>query len=312
VLIDPARRADYSAYRGATLLAPNRVEMALAVGRPIRTSDDALAAAFDLRDRLGAGAVLLKLDKGGMVLAAAGVPGRVFPTLPREVCDVTGAGDMVLAMMGLCRASGLDWADAAPLANLAAGLEVERLGVTPVTRAELHAACAAAEIGKQVTLAHMETLAAGYRKGGKTLVFTNGCFDLLHVFHANYLGEAAALGDVLVVAVNSDASVRRLRGPARPVIKEADCAAMLAALDCVDHVLIFDDDTPHELLRRLRPEILVKGGTYRVEEVVGADVVAAYGGRVCVTGKIDGVSTTDILAAVRKPPSREGNESANP
>ncbi len=146
----------------------------------------------------------------------------------------------------------------------------------------------------------MEALAAGYRRQGKTLVFTNGCFDMLHVGHVTYLSEAAAEGDVLIVAVNSDASVRRLKGQDRPVIKEADRAAMLAALACVSHVLIFEEDTPLALLHRVRPEVLVKGGTYRVDEVVGADVVKAYGGRVCVTGKVDGVSTSEILAAVRK------------
>jgi D-beta-D-heptose 7-phosphate kinase/D-beta-D-heptose 1-phosphate adenosyltransferase len=121
----------------------------------------------------------------------------------------------------------------------------------------------------------------------------------LHVGHANYLREAADLGDVLIVAVNSDASVRRLKGNDRPVIREADRAAMLAALACVRHVLIFEEDTPHELLRRLRPNVLVKGGTYTVEEIVGKEIVEAYGGRVCVLGKVDGVSTTEILAAVR-------------
>ena len=153
---------------------------------------------------------------------------------------------------------------------------------------------------KLVTADEMAALAEVYRGDGKTLVFTNGCFDLLHVGHAEYLGEAAAFGDVLIVAVNSDASVRGLKGPDRPVIGEADRAAMLAALGYVAHVLIFDEATPHELLRRLRPDVLVKGGTYTVDEVVGKEVVEAYGGRVCVTSRRPGVSTSAILAAVRR------------
>jgi D-beta-D-heptose 7-phosphate kinase/D-beta-D-heptose 1-phosphate adenosyltransferase len=135
---------------------------------------------------------------------------------------------------------------------------------------------------------------------GKTLVFTNGCFDLLHVGHASYLQDAAKLGDVLVVAVNSDDSVRRLKGPGRPVIRQADRAAMIAALECVDHVFLFDEDTPLELLHKLRPQVLVKGGTYSPEQIIGKEVVEAYGGKVCLTERVKGISTTAILTgAVR-------------
>jgi D-beta-D-heptose 7-phosphate kinase/D-beta-D-heptose 1-phosphate adenosyltransferase len=296
VCIDPARIPDYTRYRGATLLTPNRVEAELATGRKIVTPEDGLAAASELRDRLNIAAVLVKLDRDGMALAALDQPARHFPTQPRAVCDVTGAGDLVLALLGLACASGLTWAEAIPLANLAAGLEVERLGVAPVTRAELRAALAPRKL---VTLDDMATLAAAYRRQGKTVVCTNGCFDLLHVGHAQYLQEAAQLGDVLIVALNSDASVRRLKGPARPVIGQADRAALLAALGCVAHVLIFDDDTPHALLERLRPDVLVKGGTYRVEDVVGRELVQGYGGQVCVTGERPGVSTTALLAELR-------------
>ncbi|HET6880297.1 MAG TPA: D-glycero-beta-D-manno-heptose 1-phosphate adenylyltransferase [Pirellulales bacterium] len=137
------------------------------------------------------------------------------------------------------------------------------------------------------------------RTTGATIVFTNGCFDLLHAGHVQLLEEARRLGDVLVVAVNSDASVRRLKGPTRPVVREAERAAMLASLACVDFVVIFDEDTPHRLLEAIRPDVLVKGGTYRAEEVVGREIVEAYGGRVCVTSRIDGVSTTKLVESVR-------------
>jgi D-beta-D-heptose 7-phosphate kinase/D-beta-D-heptose 1-phosphate adenosyltransferase len=217
------------------------------------------------------------------------------------VYDVTGAGDMVLAMLGLCLASDVDLTTAVPLANAAAGLEVERLGVVPVTRSEI---CAELErsrgtvADKLVTADQMAQLAEQHRRQGKSIVFTNGCFDLLHVGHVNYLLDASQEGDVLVVAVNSDVSVRRLKGASRPIISQHNRAALLAALACVDHVLVFDEETPHELLRQIRPDVLVKGGTYRVDEVVGREIVESYGGRVSVMGKVEGLSTTGILKSV--------------
>jgi D-beta-D-heptose 7-phosphate kinase/D-beta-D-heptose 1-phosphate adenosyltransferase len=153
---------------------------------------------------------------------------------------------------------------------------------------------------KVVGAEEMAALAAAYRRAGRTLVFTNGCFDLLHAGHVRYLQEAARLGDVLVVAVNSDASVRALKGPGRPVIPEADRTALLAAPEAVDHVVVFGEDTPLRLLSLLRPDLLVKGGTYTVEEVVGRELVESCGGRVCVTGQTEGVSTTQILAAIAR------------
>lgn len=201
------------------------------------------------------------------------------------------------------------------MANVAAGLEIERVGVAPVTREEIAEAvrwapktARAAGYGrgagarsKLASLDEMARLAAAYRRDGKSVVFTNGCFDLLHVGHVTYLEEAADLGDILVVAVNSNASIRRLgKGPERPIALEADRAAMLAALGCVDHVLIFDDDTPHRLLDAIRPDVLVKGGTYTVDQVVGHEIVEAYGGHVCVTGMQPGVSTTKLVAEIRK------------
>lgn len=189
------------------------------------------------------------------------------------------------------------------LANLAAGLEVERLGVATVSRAELSAELrSAGQIppSKVVTVDAMMLLAEAYRKKGKRIVFTNGCFDLLHIGHVTYLQEAATLGDVLVVAVNSDRSVRRLKGDSRPVINQADRALMLAALSCVDHVIVFDDDTPHSLLHRLRPDVLVKGGTYSTQDIVGREAVQQYGGNICVTGKTNGISTTIILEKIKE------------
>jgi D-beta-D-heptose 7-phosphate kinase/D-beta-D-heptose 1-phosphate adenosyltransferase len=208
VFIDPGRITEYARYRGADLLVPNRGEAEMATARKIQTAQNALAAAQALRDYVGCGAVIVK-DRAGMVLATDPGARRVYPTQPREVYDVTGAGDMVLAVIGLCRAAGVDWNNAVPLANLAAGLEVEKLGVAALTRAEIRlASMSGVAPQKMVTLDEMESLANAYRRQGKKLVFTNGCFDLLHVGHVNTLQEATRLGDLLIVAVNSDASVR--------------------------------------------------------------------------------------------------------
>ncbi len=299
VLVDPARGVDLARYRAAEALLPNRAEAAAVLGRVVATLEDGAEAAREMGERSGA-AVLLKLDRDGMALSLPGEQPRLYPARARQVCDVTGAGDMVLAAAGLARAAGLPWEAAARLANLAAALKVERPAGVKVERQELVTAPGARRwaTGKVVGLAVLEELTQGYRRAGRRVVLTNGCFDLLHAGHAAYLEEAAQLGDVLVVAVNGDRSVRRLKGAERPIVGEAERAALVAALECVDHVLLFDDDTPHEVLSRLRPDVLVKGGDYQLEEVVGREVVQAYGGRVCLTGRQSGLSTSRLIEAV--------------
>jgi D-beta-D-heptose 7-phosphate kinase/D-beta-D-heptose 1-phosphate adenosyltransferase len=217
------------------------------------------------------------------------------------VYDITGAGDMVLAMLGVCLAEQTGIETAVQLANAAAGLEVERAGVAAISRPEIQEKLqedAPAGRRKQVTLTEAMEIAAQLRARGKRVVLTNGCFDLLHVGHVTYLEQASRLGDLLIVAVNSDDSVRRNKGPQRPVISQHDRAAMLAALGCVDYVLVFDEDTPHTLLHAIRPDVLVKGGTYTPDQVVGHEIVRGYGGQVAVTGVVGGVSTTQILGQV--------------
>jgi D-beta-D-heptose 7-phosphate kinase / D-beta-D-heptose 1-phosphate adenosyltransferase len=300
-LVDPACRTDYERYRGASLLIPNRREAEWATGWPIYGVSEALAAGQRLCQQCEVSAVLVKLGGDGMALVEGGWGGRAWPAWTQVARDVTGAGDMVLAMMGVGRASGLGWAEAAPLANAAAGLKVSRQGAATVSRDELWAELLPprrAAVDKIVTVEQMEALRGAYRRQGRTVVLTNGCFDLLHAGHVGCLEEAARLGDVLIVAVNSDASVRRLKGPTRPVMEQEQRALLVAALACVDHVLIFDDDTPHALLEQLSPDVLAKGGTYDATEVVGREVVEAYGGRVCVTSKTDGISTTRIRSRV--------------
>jgi D-beta-D-heptose 7-phosphate kinase/D-beta-D-heptose 1-phosphate adenosyltransferase len=309
VLVDPARGADFAAYRGAELLLPNRAEAAQASGRRVGNTEEALAAARDLRQRTGVPGVLVKLDRDGMVLDVADEPPRVFPARASLVREVSGAGDEVLALLGLCRASGVVWPAAVELASVAAGLHVGGGAATPLRREDLHTAVQASRPSqsKVVSLQRLAERAEGYRRQGKRVVLTNGCFDLVHAGHAAYLEEAKTLGDVLVVAVNDDVSVRRLKGQGRPVVPQAERMALLAALACVDHVLLFAADTPHEVLRRVRPDVLVKGGDYTVDEVVGREVVVEQGGQVHVTGKHTGLSTTHLIATVRQPTGLTGN-----
>lgn len=302
VIVDPSQNANYACYRHATILTPNRAEAETATRRTIRTHQAAIVAGQQLCQECCAEAVLVTLDSEGMAIIRADGSGEMISTRPRAVCDVTGAGDMVLAMTGVCQAMKVPLTETARLANTAAGLEVEKLGIVPVGREEIEAELertSRKKPRKPIGLGEMVALARSYRQSGKTIVLTSGCFDLLHVGHADCLQEAAGLGDVLVVAVNSDQSVSKAKGPDRPVIKQQDRATLLASFHAVDHVLLFDDDTPHELLRQIRPDVLVKGGTYTAEEVVGREIVQSYGGNVCVVGKRDDISTSQIITSMR-------------
>lgn len=310
VVVDPMRGTDYSRYRGATTLTPNRLEAELATRRKIVSPEDAFAAGRELCRDMDLAMAIVTLDRDGMALvwpeatqATENLPPRdqVFPTRARAVYDITGAGDMVLATIGVALACGLSPAEAIELGNVTAGLEVERIGVVVIPREEIRAALVAAQTSQRPKVLERDALLAALtedRIAGRRVVFTNGCFDLLHVGHITYLQEAASCGDRLIVAVNSDACVQRLKGPHRPVICERDRAAMLAALECVDYVVLFDEDTPRELLTELRPDVLVKGGTYTVDQIVGHEIVEAYGGRVVAAGMVEGVSTTAIVRSV--------------
>lgn len=300
VLVDPGRCRSLEMYRGADCVLPNRLEAAFLAGHPIEGPEDALAVARTFCEQHSLGAVLLKLDRDGMVLVDHKRESEaVIPAASCQVQDVTGAGDMVLAATGLGLSSGLTLRESAELSNIAAALQIQQLGVVPVSRAEILAAvCRPLSWPKVISLAQLAEKVAQYRLDGKRIVFTNGCFDLLHVGHVTYLQEAARLGDVLVVAINADATVKRLKGKDRPIIDQQDRAGMLAALGCVSHVTIFDEETPHELLRRLRPDVLVKGGTYLPHEVVGREIVDQYGGQVHVVGLVPNTSTTTLIQRI--------------
>jgi D-beta-D-heptose 7-phosphate kinase/D-beta-D-heptose 1-phosphate adenosyltransferase len=295
IVVDPAPIADVGRYRGATLLTPNRHEAALASGVTITDESSCQAAAKAMLERTDAKAVVITLDAQGGYLFD-GKNGRIIPTSPRAVADGTGAGDAVMAMLCVALAGGCDIAAAVELANVAGGLEVERFGVVPVTRDEIHD-----ELRRRIGLRRSKTMdrkrlaqeIERIRRDGGSVVFTNGCFDLLHMGHVNYLQQAREHGTCLVVAINSDASVRRLKGPQRPVIGQDERAKMLASLECIDFVTIFDEDTPEALLGLLRPDVLVKGGSTDV--IVGKDFVESYGGKVQRLDLIAGMSTTDII-----------------
>jgi D-beta-D-heptose 7-phosphate kinase/D-beta-D-heptose 1-phosphate adenosyltransferase len=297
VVVDPAQIGDFSKYRGATVIKPNRYEAATASG--VNIVDDATLdqAARKLMEITQAQAIVITLDKEGSYLLAADQPGRRIPhERPRPVYDITGAGDETLATLAVALASGCDYTEAAELANVAGGLEVERQGFVPVRREELieevHRMIGLRG-GKVLSRARLAEEVTRRRQAGQTVVFTNGCFDLLHMGHVRYLQQARELGNCLIVAINSDASVHRLKGKSRPVIGQNERAEMLGSLECVDYVTVFDEDTPIPLLQLLRPEVLVKGGS--TDYIVGHEVVEAYGGKALSMPLVEGLSTTEII-----------------
>lgn len=305
VFVDPARLGDYAKYRGATAITPNRTEAEVATGLATHGEaavDHNAALAHNLIQRVDLDAVVLTLDRhGALLLQREGRPISI-PTVARQVYDVTGAGDMFLAGLAAGRANGLSWVDAVRLANAAAGLEVEVFGVEPIPLERIHQSVleqAAKETGKLRTLEQAAVEVKGRRAAGQKVVFTNGCFDILHVGHVTLLEKAAAEGDFLVIGLNSDESVRRLKGNGRPVNKEEERARVLAALGCVGAVVVFGEDTPMRLIETLKPDVLVKGADYRKDQVVGGSVVEAAGGRVVLIDLVQGQSTTGTIAKMR-------------
>lgn len=298
VLVDPKGR-DFQRYRGATLLTPNLSEFEAIVG-PCRDEDTLVEKARRLREELELEALLVTRSEHGMTLVANdGV--HHLPAQALEVFDVTGAGDTAIAVLAAGLAAGLPLPDAAALGNFAAGLVVARLGAASVTPTELKLAVKHRTGGATGILEEDELVEAvrDARQRGERVVMTNGCFDILHAGHVAYLQEARALGDRLVVAVNTDESVRRLKGPERPIVPLAQRMAVLEALDAVDWVVPFGTDTPRELIARVKPDILVKGGDYRPEEIAGYEEVIQAGGEVRVLRFEEGISTTGIISRIR-------------
>lgn len=303
VLADP-KTPDFSKYSGATTICPNLSELALATGVPAHHTDDLLAAAKSLvaKNRLEFLTVTMS-EKGISVVRPPSAENDTdiyhSPARAREVFDVSGAGDTVIATLACCLAAGVAIESAVELANLAAGIVVSKVGTVPIAAHELVAALtpsttlAAGE--KIVDRDRLRARIGEWRAAGESIVFTNGCFDLLHVGHIVLLEDCRRFGSKLVLGLNSDASVSRLKGPTRPIVSERERARVMAALASVDAVVLFDEDTPLELIRAIRPDVLVKGGDYTVETVIGHEDVIAEGGRVEIVPTVDGFSTTSIV-----------------
>jgi D-beta-D-heptose 7-phosphate kinase/D-beta-D-heptose 1-phosphate adenosyltransferase len=298
VLVDPKGR-DFRRYEGATLITPNRGELALATGATAQDLDTLLDAGAALRATLNLDLLVLTLSEQGIALIEPD-GNRQIPAVAREVFDVSGAGDTVIATFAAGLSAGLEHIDAAHLANLAAGVVVGKVGTAPATTQELLAAISGESALQQAAkICGLDAARAQVRRwqaNGERVVFTNGCFDLLHTGHVTYLERARRYGHRLVVGLNTDSSVRRLKGPDRPLIGEDDRARVLAALASVDGVVLFDDDTPLALIEQLRPDVLAKGADYREDQVVGAAQVKARGGRVVLVPLVDDKSTTNIIA----------------
>lgn len=300
VLIDPKGK-DFSRYRGASLITPNLAEFEAVVG--VSLDDNALVAkGRALMDELELGALLITRGEHGMTLLRREQPVLHLPARAREVFDVTGAGDTVISTIAAALAAGEALPEAVALANLAAGIVVGKLGTAAISAPELRRAIqreAGSERGV-LTLEQLQLAVEDARAHGEKIVFTNGCFDILHAGHVTYLEQARAQGDRLIVAVNEDPSVVRLKGPGRPINTVDRRMAVLAGLGAVDWVIGFPEDTPETLLEQLKPDVLVKGGDYGIDEVVGAKIVTAYGGEVRVLGLVENSSTTAIVEKIRR------------
>lgn len=300
VVLDP-KGSDYAHYKGADVLTPNFEEIKRAY--PIRITkeqdlDQVVQHAFDMTQSR---AILVTKGKDGMTLYENKGDTVHIPTEAREVYDVTGAGDTVISVfaLGLFRGAGL--VDAATLANKAAGIVIGKVGTATVSDEELGRYLDEERLaipGKIVSVDECKQALSGARNKGQRIVFTNGCFDLLHVGHIQFLQSARKRGDLLVVGLNDDRSVRQIKGPGRPILAEMERAKILAALDCLDYAVFFSEPTPEKLIDALKPDVLVKGGDYRIDQVVGREMVEGYGGRVEIIPLVPGHSTSKIVESI--------------
>jgi D-beta-D-heptose 7-phosphate kinase / D-beta-D-heptose 1-phosphate adenosyltransferase len=310
VVVDP-KSHDYSVYRGATLITPNAKELAAAVHRPLASDTEIAEAAAELAQTLGCEAVLVTRSEEGMTLQVAGEPPVHIPAYPVKVRDVSGAGDTVAAVMAALLAMKAPFEPAMRAANAAAAVVVGKRGTATVSLTELrHRVLPAASLAPEDKIVFdwsvLDERLAEWRNHGLRIGFTNGCFDLLHRGHIRLLAEARAACDRLIVGLNSDASTRRLKGQGRPINPAEGRAEVLAALEAVDLVVVFEQDTPLELIKLVRPNVLIKGADYSREAVVGHEVVEAAGGQVILVDLVPGHSTTNIVRRVTEPALRAG------
>jgi D-beta-D-heptose 7-phosphate kinase/D-beta-D-heptose 1-phosphate adenosyltransferase len=306
VIVDPRVTDDFSIYRGATAITPNRFETEIATGIKMTDRDAWRRAGELLIKKLGLEACLITLDREGMYLVEGSGASTHIPTVPREVYDVTGAGDVVLSTFGLFVIGGIGFSSAAGLANLAASLEVTRLGTDVISREDLSRAMIPESQHSERKILSQDELRAALardRHAGKIVVFTNGCFDLVHAGHLQLLNFSRSQGDRLVIGLNSDRSVRELKGHDRPIHPASERARILAAMEPVDYVIIFDDIRAEKIIRVVRPDVLVKGEDYRGQIVDGQKFVESYGGSVALAPLLVGKSTSITIKKMRAHPN---------
>ncbi len=302
-LVDPKGK-EWERYKGATCITPNTSELETIAETDVDHDENLLAETVArIKKRYAVKCLVMTRGPKGMCVVDSDIPPEFLPTQAREVYDVSGAGDTVIATLAAGIAGGLTFIKAADLANLAAGIVVGKVGTQPISMTELELGINLRFQNPQGSFTHETKLDAvqsaknridAWKSQDETVVFTNGCFDLLHPGHVDLLRKSKALGKRLVVGLNSDDSVTRLKGPTRPILSQSDRAAMLSALSCVDLVVIFHEDTPLELLTALKPDILVKGSDYKPEDVVGKDLVESYGGKIVLIPLVEGYSTSNI------------------
>jgi len=301
VLIDPSFISEYSRYEGATLIVPNRQETSKSVGFEIKSSEDAAKAAKELAERLKLEAVIITLDKEGAYLKTE-KSGELIPTRARSVYDVSGAGDMVLATLATALAAGCDYKTAVQLSNITSGIEMEKFGAVPVTIEEIINEIISQDRGKSGKIRSSDSLVQErdwHRRQRQTVVFTNGCFDVVHRGHIEFLRFCKLQGDIVVVGLNSDSSSKAIKGPNRPINNQYDRAAVLAALETVDYITVFDEPEPLDLIKKVKPDILVKGQDWAQKGIVGREFVESYGGKVVLAPLVEGKSSSATIEKIK-------------
>jgi len=301
IIADP-KGLDFSKYAGLSLLTPNRREASLASGIEISDEKSLAAAGKRLLEKCGVQKILITCGKDGMVFFEPGSEPMHFSTLAREVYDVSGAGDTVVAVLGLGIAAGLPFTQAISLANIAAGIVVGKVGTATVSRSELSRALQSGErqaLSKQKSISELTQICREMHQDRKRIVLTNGCFDLLHVGHIQLLASSKQLGDVLIVALDDDESVRSLKGAGRPVIDASQRVRILSALDSVDYVLVFATRELARVIEAVQPDVLTKGSNYKTEKVLGREIVEKYGGRVELIPVTEAVSSSQIIKTIQ-------------
>jgi D-beta-D-heptose 7-phosphate kinase/D-beta-D-heptose 1-phosphate adenosyltransferase len=298
ILVDP-KGNDFSKYKGATLLTPNRQELAEATLSKIQNEEDLVSVTQSILEDANIEAMIVTRGPEGMTLVTTKGEIEHLPTQALEVFDVSGAGDTVIATLAASFASGASLSTAMQLANVAAGLVVAKVGTAVVHPDELLSALQLQSVSaheqKIVSWQKAQDLIHKWKRRGQKIVFTNGCFDLLHPGHVSLLNQAKKAGDRLIVGLNSDASVKRLKGPTRPIQEETARAFVLSSLECVDLVVLFEEDTPIELIKMVKPDVHVKGGDYTVDQLIEAPIIQSYGGEILLIDLVEGQSTTGMV-----------------